>query len=188
MINHPDTKWFVAKDVNELLGVKPGLLFYWQRTWNILKPAIKAKDGSRKDKYSFSNLLDIALINELNQFGLDSNRIEKILGPYSEIKNSPDKKRRKIWNYFKKNRTSEKDWDSENGEYVIPGFDNAGCLLLIFKHDGKYIAHINTNSKILEFIQDFNLDKSRYKDSRSILIIDLLKIVRDLEEKTGERL
>lgn len=188
MNNDLSRKWYMAKDIKNILGISSGQLFHWGQTWGLIKPKIKAKGRAFKDKYLFINLLDIALIKELNEMGFEPSKIKYILKPF-EHPDAPKKWRGSIWNFFKDGREDREEYFEETGKTeTIHGYDKAGCLILMSKSKRKYsLDTIDTNNVILGFM------KHRLKDMKmdvptSSIIINLLKIVRELEEKTGEKL
>ena len=84
MINNNDghdseLRWYVAKDIKEILGITPSQLFHWGKTWGIIAPDIKAKGRQGKDKYSFKSLLVLALIQELLNFNMGLKGIKEII-------------------------------------------------------------------------------------------------------------
>jgi hypothetical protein len=72
--NSLSSKHFQAKDVVEILGkdIDKNKLFYWIRTYQLLKPEIEEASGTgTRTKFSLKNLLELSLIRELINFGFD---------------------------------------------------------------------------------------------------------------------
>lgn len=67
---------YEAKDIKALLGVDRNRLFYWLRTYRLLEPAERSGGTGRRGKFSFTNLLELALIYDMERFGLDLDTIK----------------------------------------------------------------------------------------------------------------
>lgn len=181
-------KWFTAKDIKNYLNITNSQLYHWSRVWGLVTPELKAEGRAHKDKYSFINLLDLALIKYLNEFGFEPGQLKKFINPFPESSDAPEEWKGSIWNYYKDGRDDYDDMDDPNeGPYTVPGYDSAGFFLLIFLHEGKYKSYRGSVEKVFSFIKDFNLKVEGKGDSTSLLIIDLAKIIRELESETGER-
>lgn len=183
-LNH---KWYTAKDIKNLLGISSGQLFHWGQTWGLITPKIKGGGRAYKDKYSFMNLLDIALIKELNEMGFEPSKIKYILKPYDRS-DAPKEWRGSIWNFFKYGREDKEEYDGTADKWnTFPGYDKSGCLILMGKEKDEYLIYfIGHNERVLSLIT--NLMKRTEDAPKSFFIIDLLNIVREVEEKTGEKL
>ncbi len=187
MNNDLNGKWYTAKDIKNILGISSGQLFHWGQTWGLIKPEVKGGGRAYKNKYSFMNLLDIALIKELNEMGFEPSKIKDILKPYDHP-DFPKEQRDRIWNSLKAEREDKEEYFEETGKRKkFPGYDKAGCLILIGKEKEGYAMYfIGRNEQVLDILQQ-TVEKE--KDApKSFIIIDLLKIVREVEEKTGEKL
>ena len=55
-------------------------------------------------------------------------------------------------------------------------------------HEGKYRSYRGTFDQVVSFIKDFNLKVEGKDDSVNLHMINLTKIIRVLENETGERL
>jgi DNA-binding transcriptional MerR regulator len=74
-----NTLQYDPKDVEKILGVNRHKLFYWMKTHRLLSPDIKGSGGmGSKRIFSFKNLLEITVIKELVDFGLDLSSIESM--------------------------------------------------------------------------------------------------------------
>jgi DNA-binding transcriptional MerR regulator len=189
MINDSNRRLYLAKDIKNLLGISSGQLFHWGQTWGLIKPEIKAQGRAYKDQYSFKNLLDLAFIKELINLGFEPSKIKQILDIFSgpvvlkELGGN-------IWDYYKVGREDTEEYDDEQKKsYTYPGYDKAGCLMLITRtKEGEYRLEYTGNiSEVLNFLKH-RLTKMKEYIPRGSIIINLADIVKDLEEKTGERL
>lgn len=182
MIDDSNRKWYEAKDIKKLLGITPGQLFHWGRTWGLIKPDIKAEGRQGKNKYSFKNILFLALIQELLNCGLDLKSIRKII----EIKRPfPHGGWKKIGKQFVKADPDEYnfydifDYAKKSNIYIFEFFrgnvpDEVKKGLYIPKDLDWVIFPIKNNDPIFY--------------ARSALIINLHHIITELEEMTGEEL
>lgn len=73
------SRHFEAKDVRKLLGIDKNKLFYWMRTHRLLKPDIEEASGTgTRTKFSLKNLIELAIIKEIADFGLELAAVKKI--------------------------------------------------------------------------------------------------------------
>ena len=165
-----------SKDIKKYLGITPGQLFHWGRTWGLINPSIKAEGRQGKDKYSFEDLLSLSLIKELLSFGIDLKTIKEILKGVNVL----FKGKKTIWEEFKENRSI---------------YEKKGCVLIIDREDvdlkkEKFIYFFTTADEALSQIsEDIKfLYYGGTKAKKAILIINIYSIVGLLEEKTGDRL
>jgi len=78
-VENLSNKHFEARDVMELLGIDKNKLFYWINTHRLLKPEIaKASGTGTRVRFSVKNLLELAVIKEMLEFGFDLVAIKKI--------------------------------------------------------------------------------------------------------------
>jgi hypothetical protein len=182
-------KWFTAKDIKKYLEITNSQLYHWSRVWGLVAPELKAEGRAHKDKYSFTNLLDLALIKQLNKFGFEPGQLKKFINPFPELSDAPEEWKGSIWNYYKDGRDDYDDIDDpKEGIYTVPGYDKDELFLLIFLHEGKYRSYRGTLDQVFSFIKDFNLKVEGKDDSVNLHMINLTKIIRELENETGERL
>jgi len=79
-----NNKQFTAKDIKNILGIDRNKLFYWIKTYRMVKPEIEEASGTGKtSKYSLKNLFELSIIKELLSSGFD-------IKTTTEIKNSLD--------------------------------------------------------------------------------------------------
>jgi DNA-binding transcriptional MerR regulator len=190
MNNDSNRIWYLAKDIRKLLGVSSGQLFHWGHTWGLIRPEIKAQGRAYKDKYSFMNLLDIALIKELNELGFEPSKIGQIIAPFEHGPNLERGWKGSIWDYFKDGREDTKEYFEETGEWKpYPGFEKEGLLLLIEKNkDGEYsLGYIGGIKVVLDYLKNTMRDLP-HETPKSHIIVNVSRIIKDLEEKTGDKL
>jgi DNA-binding transcriptional MerR regulator len=189
MTNDSPQTWYTAKDITELLGISSDKLFHWKQTWRLVKPEIEVKGRAFKNKYSFKNLLDIAFIKELNKFGFEPSQISDIMKIF-DGPDVPKEWRGSIWNYFKyrKEDVPVRDEKDEDLIYDYPGFEKAGFLILIYQQKEKYVTYCGDIRQVFDYLENLELNRKDKDASKGFLIINLLGIIRELEESTGEKL
>jgi len=72
-------KQFTAKDVQKILGIDKNRLFHWINTHRLLEPDID-KGGGRGNRRVFSrrNLLELAIIYHMHQYGIELRMVRLI--------------------------------------------------------------------------------------------------------------
>jgi len=183
-------KWYMAKDIMNLLGVSSGQLFHWGRTWGLIKPDVKARGRAFKDKYSFRNLLDIALIKELNDLGFEPSKIKEIMAPFRKGPWMKKGMKGTILDYYKAGREDSEEYIDEKETWEpYPGYDKDALYILIEKKaDGDYSLGLPGNIKHIFGLVANSMKILQSDAPKTNIIINLSAIVKELEEKTGERL
>lgn len=79
IVSDLSSKLFLAADIERILGIDKNKLFYWIKTYRLLKPDIEvAKGTGSRAKYSLRNLLELATIKAFLTMGYDLNTIGRI--------------------------------------------------------------------------------------------------------------
>ncbi len=79
MVNGLNLKHFKARDIKKILDVDKNKLFYWIRTYRLLKPEIAEASGiGTRSIFSLKNLLELATIKELLKFRLNLDLVKMI--------------------------------------------------------------------------------------------------------------
>ena len=133
---------FTSKDVINLLGIGKNQLSYLIKT-RIITPHEKVRGRGKVHKFSLENLVQLAVIKELVNSGIELSFIEQLI----ESTN--------IFDLLRQRRS----------------------FIIIHKSAsrvGVYTVH--------EF---YNLE--REQSPKTYLVINVLKIIKEIEEKTGER-
>jgi len=134
---------YTAKDIKKILGITPGQLFHWGRTWKLIEPEIRAKGRQGKNKYSLENLVQLAVIKELVDFGIELSFIEQLI----ESTN--------IFDLIRQRRS----------------------FILLHKSASKV--------EVCTVHEFYKLEGEQ--TPKIYLVINILKIIKEIEEKTGER-
>lgn len=187
---------YESKDVKRILGVKPEEVHLWSRTWGLFEPAIRGK-AHGKNRYSLENLMQIALIKELLQWGMGLAAIQAILyravyaadgdGPYFY---GPKKQRaHSIWKYI--GATRER-FEREGCVFVLDKNPVGARKLFGNKRGGEIgifpqIALLKQSlSSLWSFC--FDGDGNTTRNFVGVLMIDLMNIIHDVEIATGDKL
>jgi len=74
-----ESKHFEARHIKKMFGIDRNKLFYWTKTHGLLKPEVEEPEGTgNRAKFSFRNLLEIALIQEMLKYGFDLRTVKII--------------------------------------------------------------------------------------------------------------
>jgi DNA-binding transcriptional MerR regulator len=79
MVDNLSQKHFTAKDVYGILRIDKNRLFHWINTHRLLEPDID-KGGGRGNRRIFSrrNLLELAIIDHLHQYGIELRMVRQL--------------------------------------------------------------------------------------------------------------
>jgi len=134
---------YTAKEIKRILGITPGQLFHWGRTWGLIEPEVKAKGRQGKNKYSLENLVQLAVIKELVNSGIELSFIEQLI-------------------------------------------ESTNIFDLLRQRRSFIVLHKSANRVGVYTVHEFyNLE--REQSPKTYLVINVLKIIKEIEEKTGER-
>jgi len=178
-------KYFESRHIRKILGINKDQLLHWTLTRRLIKPAIEGVGRGGRSQFTFKNLFFLALIKELSIFGLDLRIIKEIIGLkqlYPPIKISD----------IGKKECKTKDLDIY--DYVKKYSEDKGFkdFVLNISHFGEFEKFKEASGKWFWFI--FPADKyfssshsgEDYLEKSSLQIF-LSQIIRELEEKTGEK-
>jgi DNA-binding transcriptional MerR regulator len=159
-----DIRHFQSKDICLYLGIDKNRLFHWVVTKRLIRPVVEGKGRGGISLFSFVNILDLALIKELDDFGLELNSIKEIITEKINVKGWGESK----WSYFKRCQA-----------------DGITPWLMIERKRSSYLLWTFESGKDgFEEIEEFlkGQDGSGFKVR---LLVSLSKIVADIEAKTG---
>lgn len=149
---------FESRHVKELLGIDKDKLHHWVQNKRLLKPAVEGKGRGGRNKFSFENLLELALIQELLPFGIELNGIAGIMKGIREW-DEINEKSISLWEaiiskrqYYKKRGAFLLIW---HYPYALYGFD----------------FYLVEKKELMKTIVD----------TKSQIIINLLQIIYDVE-------
>jgi len=189
---------FRIVDIEKLLGIKRDQLFYWFKTKRLIKPMHEAIGRGRRSEFSLDNLFQLSLVQKLTDYGIELGFVREILtGPTdrrvwltnvglsfrmpSGSKLLEKSKHQNVLNYYRKNRTI---------------FQKEGLLLMVFKIGREFYQEFDKNSVILEMLEKtfarkiskVKIGKTDFekKSIDNVILINVMKIIEDLEKKTGE--
>jgi DNA-binding transcriptional MerR regulator len=196
-------RYFMAKDIKAVLGITPGQLFHWGKTWKLVSPEIRAEGRQGKDKYSFKGLLTLSLIKELSDLGLDLGMIRRFLEShdkgkdiFEEIKERSALDRKKYKYFLLISEISESSWrlptevskemrDVMGSENITP-ITNEKILEKLGIVKGRFkpilLSILTLKTGELRYVKDLLLA------SKKMVVVNLSAIISELESKTGEKL
>ncbi|GEM_PF-6539266 len=183
-------KTYQAKDIERLLGVSHAELFRWSRVWELFTPAQMGKGRRSKNRYNFINLLEIALVRELAQWGVDLRVAQsgfngRILFP-EEISDEGIPIYRpgadlgldchEMWEFIQRNRRK---------------FEKEGCVLVFRKTRNldflEASLHAMPNRSAARFVTPTDITPIG-SGGVSVLMVDLMQTLRHVEQVTGDKL
>jgi len=174
-MSHEIRQLFESRHVQEYLDIDKDRLFHWVKTKRLINPAIEGRGRGKKSKFSFENLLDLALTKELTNYGVELNMIKDILSGISNY--SLDRKSRikkTIWQTFKDRRSH---------------YEKKGCVLTIEwgRLEEEWVFDLLEGEEILEQLHEdiLLLSWEAVPAIKSILLINIFGIIDSLEKKVG---
>jgi DNA-binding transcriptional MerR regulator len=190
-------KLYESKDVKTILGVKPEEIHLWSRTWGLFEPAIRGK-AHGKNRYSFGNLVEMAVIKELLLFGFNLAAAKGILGGPIIMELAEDDLPDKPLKGATILANMASYWDKYNREGCVLLVDRGRDMDMVSVDSDHFIsggerkesiARIMTLSGALDSFRRHHLPEGAGVAIffSSTLIIDLMAIVCSIEFKTGEK-
>ena len=180
--------FFSVKDVERLLGIERKTLQQWVKRWNLVKT--NDQDGRKKTKYEFSldNLVTLSLLTVLDEYRIElpvlGRLINKILREeldVREIKTGDgntkfllDPEKFNLWTYYRIDPGHHK----ESGFYLLLSMPLSGREKEIGYTFGDY-------EEIVALMNRMRKDRKDFKNFAGIIVIDLVALICDIEEKTG---
>lgn len=176
------SKFWESRNIQKFLNITKSQLLHWVQTRRLIKPAIEGKGRGGRSKFSFENLLDLALIKELADFGMELHSVKAIMegkkkqwsftlgeGLREEIELI---KAKTPWQVFKEDRKLH---------------EREGLWLMIEKFRGEfywtYGKGENSIAEIKRFLKAGDLVASKAK-----IIVSISGIVNELEGMTEQKL
>ncbi|NQT80261.1 MAG: MerR family transcriptional regulator [Candidatus Aminicenantes bacterium] len=170
-------KLYESRHIQKYLGINKDQLYHWIQTRRIIRPAIEGVGRGGRSKFSFKDLLYLALTRELIEFGFELRTIKTFFNnlrlyypafdPNSKDLNKARKKSKSynIFDYVEKLKEANKDNKNMVFYYVVLK-DKDLLMPVVYHQKGQ---------------------PKTSKDIKCILQINLSIIIKELEEKTGEK-
>ena len=180
--------FFAAKDVERFLRIDAGTLQQWVRRWRLVKPVILDKGRVPKHKFSLENLATLSLLKILIGYqvdlsilgGLISNILyEKLDVREIKVGNGKtkfllDPEKFNLWKYYRVDPEHHKT----SGFYLLLSMPLNGREKDIGYSFGDF-------DEMVALMKRMRKSRQEFKDFAGIVVIDLIAIICDLEEKTG---
>ncbi len=194
------SQYFESRQIYKYLGINKNQLFHWVQTKELMQPAVLGIGRGGRSQFTFDDLLDLALIKELFDFGFDLKIVKEIMkkiespdfpdDDYEERKKtwglvgSKFKYRKFIWEYYRKNKSRL----NKQGYTLEIYMDDNG--INISKMSGEKLIHFVKACVIpseKEKVGNKNkISRGKSNNSNVIIIVNLLSIAMELENKIGE--
>lgn len=183
-----DGKLFSAKDVEAYLGIDPKTLNLWVKRWRLVRPEIEDGGRGSKRKFSLENMATLSLLKILKGCHLDlpvlGGLINNILNEdldVSEIKEENGKtkfllnpEKFNLWTYYRVDPEHLK----KSGFYLLLSMPLNG-------RENEIGYSFGDLEEIVALMQRMRKSRKDFKDFAGIIVIDLIAIISDLEEKSG---
>jgi len=179
------SKTYKISDALRFLGMEEegrDRLFYWIKHKRLITPEIQGRGRGARSKLSMMNIVELAVIKELADIGIELNSIEELLK--KRIRSSTVK--------FEngKERLLEEKTFARYLEFICDIYqkktkENEDHYILIYKDGkGKYqsqdIGPLGFIEKVLK-VEGLDFGSA-------VIIVDLFEILREIEKKTGEKI
>ena len=164
-------RYFESRHVQELLGIDKDRIHHWTQNKKLIIPAVRGEGRGGRNRFSFENLLELDVIKELEQCGIELNTIGQIMRAIRNFKQASyeTKQITSLWTYIRNNKKRyNKQW---------------GGLLVIFPDvTKKFNVRLITKKELVEYVSFEDLE---YKGA---ILIGILEIIERMEEKTDIKL
>ena len=209
MANKLSYNLFTAKHIKKYLGIDKNKLFYWIQTKELLKPTVVGIGRGKNNYFTLENLATLSLIKILDDYGTELWLIKEILEAVvssnpqiiSKVELSPEKiigdKKIQCDTLFFYDQEGEmipaddlypllpiNIWQAYKKEKEL--FDEHGFILLVrrSKNKRKREIIISARTRKIDLFPEEEEEETKLT-MPIIFVIDLLAIIKDLEEKTG---
>lgn len=157
-------RYFESRHVNEFLGIDKNRLHRWTQIKNLIIPVIRSDGRGGRNKFSFENLLELDIVKELEQCGIELNTIGQIMRAIRNFKQASDETGEPIWTYIRNHRKH---------------YEKAGGFLALLPGESKRIhAQLITKKEMAGYVSGH----------RGVILIGILAIIEGMEEKTDIKL
>lgn len=175
--------YFESRHIQKYLNITKDQLLHWVQTRRLIKPTKEGKGRGGRSRFSFENLLNLALIKELSDFGMELHSVKAILkgiktqralmsdGDLHEVKITT--KTETPWEAFKKDRKLH---------------EREGLWLIIEKIQDEFHWTYGSGKKDLDQIICFLKAGDLEIGSRAKMIVSISGIVSELEQMTSMKI
>lgn len=202
-------KLYGATEIQKLLNINRNKLFFWTQTKRLVVPMKEVRGSGKGNKFSFKNLLDLALIKKLDDSGYELNAIQIIIWPGDYMLSHPELFEKKgslhgtikkiriesLWDFIKKHKdfykkhgcvlfiTREASVVEERGLTLKSYAKKKGREIIIEEKFLDFVREIITKEELLQIIGK-GQPILEYED---LYLIDLITMIQKLEYKTEEK-
>lgn len=173
-------KYFESRHIQEFLGIDKNQLFHWVQTKRLIEPAKVGKGRGGRSQFSFANLLDLALIKELSEFGVELNALKMIIeGKAIVIVQDKDNPKKGV---ITKGRSTCEIFKEKREKY-----EKVNLYLSIYLKDKSYHYHYWSGQEGGSLIEESVIPENNWLP-KTTLTINIVNLILDLEEKTGVKI
>ena len=183
-----ESSLFSAKEVEKHLGIEPKTLHNWMKSWKLVKTDNPGPARGLNSKFSLENLATLSLIKILNEChieplvigGLINNilyeelEVRKIKARDGKTKFFLDPEKFNLWKYYRIDPKQLK----KSGFYLLLSMPLNGQKKEIGYTFGDF-------DEMVELLRRMRNGRKDFKNMAGVVVIDLIAIIYDIEEKTG---
>lgn len=188
MSHEVENNLFSTEDVATHLGIQAKTLQQWIKHWKLVKPVIQDEGRGTKHSFSLENLATLSLLKILMGHRIDSfllaNLINNILSDKLDVREIKEKNGKtkfllnpekfNLWKYYQVDPVHH----MASGFYLLLSMPLNGLEMQIGYTFGDFDEMVALMQRMRKYRQEF-------KDFAGIIVIDLIAILCDIEEKTG---
>ncbi|MBU1291276.1 helix-turn-helix domain-containing protein, partial [bacterium] len=191
-MNHEAShKLYTAKDINNLLGINANTLYHWVQTRGLLKPFIVGEGRGRSHYFSVENLVTLSLIKSLYNLGIDLKDIKILIG-YAFPSYAVD-----IVKVKYSQKTGAYSFIDKQGKDIVPELDGDINIWQVLKGNREvfeknslfFIIQKSMKGTMNVYFSPFpkSIEQGGPNKYVTTILIDLITVIKDIEEKTKER-
>jgi hypothetical protein len=190
-------KLYTAKDIEKHLGINANTLYHWVQVRRLIKPVVEGRGRGKAHKFDVENMATLLLTKILYGYPIELSHLvyiyQKIIDPKffttgkDRLKDYWGPGAINIWRIYKSNPTKHK----KDGFYVAIILELGADLKKTMKLDGSGIGKtieiddLKGIKKTLDLIKEGKINGKRAEMLVSIIAIDLIAIIRNVERILG---
>lgn len=182
------SKHFEARDIKAILDIDKNKLFYWIKTHRLLKPEIEEASGTgSKAKFSLKNLLEIAMIKEMINFGFELKAIKEIKEKVDKLTSSEDGAINIFDDILSEEGLFKDEMRSEEALYIYKSKDTVHLIQKTYTIDGDFDGDGWVPIPVPDYIEYDEKNNQNRPPMYVAIKIDLGDLALDLIKKLKKR-
>lgn len=85
MITYDISQTYESRHIKKFLGIDKNQLFHWTQSKKLMRPTYLGEGRGGRSKFSLDDLLTLALIMKINDFGVELNTLKKIMMSFERV-------------------------------------------------------------------------------------------------------